>query len=170
MQTVGLPIELNRGSASNYLSLGTVSQLQNGKTYAVQTAPIFNYTGTNYNWGPLQYLCIVGATQGAMQDPSEDAAQEAAQGSNKDAFESAAQENDVLIYTTVGQQIKVWTNIENAALTNATVRIYNSTGSLVYTQRMSSNEMIIDLETAAGLYIVEVGGVKRKVVISPLAP
>jgi hypothetical protein len=154
-----------------------VSQLQNGKTYAVQTAPIFNYTGTNYNWGPVQYMCIVGATnvtqdatQDAMQDPSEDAAQEAAQGSSKDALESAAQENDVLIYTTVGQQIKVWTNIENAALTNATVRIYNSTGSLVYTQRMSSNEMVVDLDAAAGLYIIEVGGVKRKVVISPLAP
>jgi hypothetical protein len=99
-----------------------------------------------------------------------DAAQEQAQGSNKDALEGASQENKVLVYTTTGQQIKVWTNIDNAQLNNATVRIYNSTGSLVYTQHMSSNEMIIDLDVAAGLYIVEVGGVKRKVVISPLAP
>jgi hypothetical protein len=172
MQEVGLPIELNRGSASNYLNLGTVAQLQNGKTYAVQTAPMFSYTGTNYNWGPVQYMCIVGAAnvtqdaaQDAMQDPSEDAAQEAAQGSNKDAVEVNAIENDVLIYATTGQQIKVWTNIENAELANATVRIYNSTGSLVYTQRMSNNEMTIDLNAAAGLYIVEVGGVKRKVKI-----
>jgi hypothetical protein len=59
----------------------------------------------------------------------------------------------------------VWTNIENAEINNATVRIYNSTGSLVYTQRMSSSEMIIDLNAAVGLYIVEVGGVKRKVKI-----
>jgi hypothetical protein len=79
-------------------------------------------------------------------------------------------DNDVLVYTTIAQQIKVWTNIDNVDLINATVRIYNSTGSLVYTQRMSSNEMIIDLDAAAGLYIVEVGGVKRKVVISPLVP
>jgi hypothetical protein len=113
-------------------------------------------------------MCIVGAA--GMTLEGADAAQEQAQGSNKDALESAAQENDVLIYTTVGQQIKVWTNIESAELTNATVRIYNSTGSLVYTQRLSSKEMIIDLNAAAGLYIVEVGGVKRKVVISPLAP
>ena len=74
-------------------------------------------------------------------------------------------ENDVLIYSTTGQQIKVWTNIDNAELTNATVRIYNSTGGLVYTQRMNSNEMIIDLDAAAGLYIVEVGKVKRKVTL-----
>jgi hypothetical protein len=174
MQEVGLPIELNRGSASNYLNLGTVAQLQNGKTYAVQTAPMFSYTGINYNWGPLQYLCIVGAAQDAMQDVSQDASQEAAQGSNKDAIqgpsEGASQESDVLIYTTNRQQIKVWTNIENAELANATVKIYNSTGSLVYTQRMSNNEMTIDLDAAAGLYIVKVGGLKRKVVISPLAP
>jgi hypothetical protein len=165
MQEVGLPIELNRGTASNYLSLASVAQLQNGKTYAVQTAPMFTYTGTNYNWGPLQYLCIVGAAQDAMQDVSQDASQEAAQGSNKDAVEVNAIENDVLIFATTGQQIKVWTNIENAELANATVRIYNSTGSLVYTQRMSNNEMTIDLDAAAGLYIVEVGGVKRKVKI-----
>jgi uncharacterized protein (DUF736 family) len=165
MQEVGLPIELNRGTASNYLNLGTVAQLQNGKTYAVQTAPMFTYTGTNYNWGPTQYLCIVGASQGALQDVSQDASQEAMQ--NKSVM---SMNNDVLIYSTTGQQIKVWTSSENTELTNATVRIYNSTGSLVYTQRMSSNEMIIDLDTVAGLYIVEVGGVKRKVVISPLAP
>jgi hypothetical protein len=30
--------------------------------------------------------------------------------------------------------------------------------------------MIIDLDAAAGLYIVEAGSVKRKVLISPLAP
>jgi hypothetical protein len=168
MQEVGLPIELNRGSASNYLNLGTVSQLQNGKTYAVQTAPMFSYTGTNYNWGPTQYMCIVGVA--GMTLEGADAAQGAEQGSTKDALQDASQENDVLLYTTTGQQIKVWTNIDNAELNNATVRIYNSTGSLVYTQRMSNNEMIIDLDTAAGLYIVEVGGVKRRVVISPLAP
>jgi hypothetical protein len=170
MQTVGLPIELNRGAASNYLSLGSVLQLQNGKTYAVQTAPLFIYTGTNYQWGPVQYLCIVGAEQGAMQD----AEQGVAQGQSKDAMqgpsEGASQENDVLIYSTSGQQIKVWTNSENAELTNATVRIYNSTGSLVHTQRMNSNEMLIDLNAAAGLYIVELGGVKIKIVISPLIP
>jgi hypothetical protein len=168
MQEVGLPIELNRGSASNYLNLGTVSQLQYGKTYAVQTAPMFSYTGTNYNWGPVQYMCIVGVA--GMTLEGADAAQGAEQGSTKDALQDVSKENDVLIYTTVGQQIKVWTNIDNTELNNATVRIYNSTGSLVYSQRMSSNEMMIDLDAAAGLYIVEVCSVKRKIVISPLVP
>jgi hypothetical protein len=131
---------------------------------------MFSYTGTNYNWGPTQYLCIVCAAQDAMQDVSQEASQEAAQGLNKDAVEANAIENDVLIYPTTGQQIKVWTSSENAEFANATVRIYNSTGSLVYTQRMSSNEMIIDLNAAVGLYIVEVCSVKRKIVISPLVP
>ncbi|MFM7771010.1 MAG: MopE-related protein, partial [Bacteroidota bacterium] len=60
LNAVGLPIYFNRGTASNYLNLGTVASLQYGKTYAVRTAPIFTYTGSNYNWGPVQYMCIVG--------------------------------------------------------------------------------------------------------------
>ncbi|MFM1772388.1 MAG: hypothetical protein RLZZ71_1530 [Bacteroidota bacterium] len=55
---IGLPIEHLRGAASNVLNLSQVVQLQYGKKYAVQTAPVFSYgTGT---YGSVQYLCIVG--------------------------------------------------------------------------------------------------------------
>ena len=56
---IGLPIEHFRGAASNVLNLNQVIQLQYGKKYAVQTAPVFSY-GTG-NYGTTQYLCIVGS-------------------------------------------------------------------------------------------------------------
>jgi hypothetical protein len=159
MQTVGLPIELNRGSASNYLSLGTVSQLQNGKTYAVQTAPIFNYTGTNYNWGPVQYMCIVGAanvtqdaTQDAMQDPSEDASQEAAQGSNKLLTQDVSQV-EAMVYVTEG-------NVVNIQLTNTASNtakradIYDVTGKLVKSVRLVEGMNEVTLTETTGIYMV----------------
>ena len=48
-----------RGAASNVLNLSQVLQLQYGKKYAVQTAPVFSY-GTG-SYGTTQYLCIVGS-------------------------------------------------------------------------------------------------------------
>jgi hypothetical protein len=87
LQTVGLPIEQNRGAASNYISLTSVTALQYGKTYAVQTAPIYSYTSTNYQWGPVTYMCIIGsagmvvdASQDAMQDSEKDFVQDASLG------------------------------------------------------------------------------------------
>ena len=56
---IGLPIEHLRGAASNVLNLSQVLQLQYGKKYAVQTAPVFSY-GTG-SYGTTQYLCIVGS-------------------------------------------------------------------------------------------------------------
>lgn len=56
---IGLPIEHLRGAASNFLNLNQIIQLQYGKKYAVQTAPVFSY-GTG-NYGTTQYLCIVGS-------------------------------------------------------------------------------------------------------------
>ncbi len=159
MQTVGLPIELNRGSASNYLSLGTVSQLQNGKTYAVQTAPIFNYTGTNYNWGPTQYLCIVGATnvtqdatQDAMQDPSEDASQEAAQGSNKLLTQDVSQV-EAMVYVTDGNVVNIQlTNTPNNTAKRAD--IYDVTGKLVKSVRLVEGMNEVTLTETTGIYMV----------------
>ncbi|MFM1771474.1 MAG: Secretion system C-terminal sorting domain, partial [Bacteroidota bacterium] len=161
MQTVGLPIELNRGSASNYLSLGTVSQLQNGKTYAVQTAPIFNYTGTNYNWGPVQYMCIVGAanvtqdaTQVAMQDPSEDAAQEAAQGSNRVLTQDVSQVK-AMVYVTEGNQLNIQlTNTESNTAKRAD--IYDVTGKLVKSVRLVEGMNQIALNESTGIYMVRI--------------
>jgi hypothetical protein len=56
---IGLPIEHLRGAASNVLNLSQVIQLQYGKKYAVQTAPVFSY-GTG-SYGTTQYICIVGS-------------------------------------------------------------------------------------------------------------
>ncbi|MFN5091771.1 MAG: MopE-related protein [Bacteroidota bacterium] len=55
---IGLPIEHLRNAASNTLNLGTVAALQNGKTYQVQTAPVFGFGVGSY--GPIQTMCIIG--------------------------------------------------------------------------------------------------------------
>jgi hypothetical protein len=161
MQEVGLPIELNRGSASNYLNLGTVAQLQNGKTYAVQTAPMFSYTGTNYNWGPTQYLCIVGATnvtqdatQDAMQDSSEDAAQELAQGSNKLLTQDVSQV-EAMVYLTEGNQLNI--QLTNTASNTAKrADIYDVTGKLVKSVRLVEGMNQIALNESTGIYMVRI--------------
>ena len=152
MQTVGLPIELNRGAASNYLSLGSVTQLQNGKTYAVQTSPLFAYTGTNYNWGPVQYMCIIGAAQGALQD----AEQGVAQGSTKDVAQDAMQgpsEVNALVYVTEGNHVNIQlTNTANNTAKRAD--IYDVTGKLVKSVRLVEGMNQVELEETTGVYLV----------------
>ena len=164
MQTVGLPIELNRGTASNYLSFASVAQLQNGKTYAVETAPMFSYTGTNYQWGPTQYLCIVGAAnvtqdvaQDALQDPSEDASQEVSQGvlqgSTKDVAQDAAQDLNAMVYVTEGNHVNIQlTNTESNTAKRAD--IYDVTGKLVKSVRLVEGMNEVTLTETAGIYMV----------------
>jgi hypothetical protein len=148
LQTVGLPIELNRGTASNYLSLATVAQLQNGKTYAVETAPMFTYTGTNYNWGPVQYMCILGAAQGMLQD----AEQDVAQGSTKDALQDASQV-DAMVYVTEGNHVNIQlTNTANNTAKRAD--IYDVTGKLVKSVRLVEGMNEVTLTETAGIYMV----------------
>jgi hypothetical protein len=150
LQAVGLPIELNRGAASNFLSLGTVNQLQSGKTYAVQTAPMFSYTGTNYNWGPTQYLCIVGAAQGALQDPSEDASQDVTQDARS---MQDAKQIETMVYVTEGTQLNI--QLSNTA-TNTAKRadIYDVTGKCVKSIRLVEGMNQVELSQASGIYMV----------------
>ena len=156
MQTVGLPIELNRGAASNYLSLGSVTQLQNGKTYAVQTSPLFAYTGTNYNWGPTQYMCIIGAVQGALQD----AEQGVAQGSTKDVAQDAMQgpsdgpsQVDAMVYVTEGNRVNI--QLTNAASNIAKhADIYDVTGKLVMRVLLVDGMNQVSLNETSGVYTV----------------
>jgi hypothetical protein len=150
LQAVGLPIELNRGAASNFLSLGTVNQLQSGKTYAVQTAPMFSYTGTNYNWGPIQYLCIVGAAQGALQDPSEDASQDVTQDARS---MQDAKQIETMVYVTEGTQLNI--QLSNTA-TNTAKRadIYDVTGKCVKSIRLVEGMNQVELSEASGIYMV----------------
>jgi hypothetical protein len=154
MQTVGLPIELNRGTASNYLSLGSVPQLQNGKTYAVQTSPMFSYTGTNYQWGPVQYMCIVGVA--GMTLEGADAAQGAEQGQNKDAMQGpseGASQVDAMVYVTEGNHVNIQlTNTESNTAKRAD--IYDVTGKLVKSVRLVEGMNEVTLTETAGIYLV----------------
>jgi hypothetical protein len=150
LQTVGLPIELNRGVSSNFLSLGSVGQLQNGKTYAVQTAPLFTYTGTNYQWGPVQYMCIVGNS--AMTLEGADALQDVAQGSTKDAIQDASQV-DAMVYVTEGNLVSIQlTNTESNIAKRAD--IYDVTGKLVKSVRLVEGMNTVAIEQASGIYMV----------------
>jgi hypothetical protein len=154
LQAVGLPIELNRGAASNFLNLGTVNQLQSGKTYAVQTAPMFSYTGTNYNWGPTQYLCIVGAAQGALQDPSEDASQDASQDVTQDARSMQdAKQIETMVYVTEGTQLNIQLN-NTATNTAKRADIYDVTGKCVKSIRLVEGMNQVELSEASGIYMV----------------
>jgi hypothetical protein len=63
---VGLPIEHLRNAASNTLNLGTVAALQNGRTYQVQTAPVFGFGVGTY--GPIQTMCIIGLSTVANEN------------------------------------------------------------------------------------------------------
>jgi hypothetical protein len=148
LQAVGLPIELNRGAASNFLSLGTVNQLQSGKTYAVRTAPVFNYTGTNYSWGPTQYMCIVGAA--GMTLEGADATQGAEQGSVKDAIQD---ETNTVVYVTEGNHVNI--QLSNTA-TNRAKRadIYDVTGKCVKSIRLVEGMNQVELSEASGIYMV----------------
>jgi hypothetical protein len=143
---VGLPIELNRGAASNFISLGSILQLQNGKTYAVRTAPIFNYTGSDYQWGPVQYMCIVGAAQGAIQDAQQDAEQSSA----KDASQE-----EILVYVSEGDQINVQLSTGNS---NEAMHadIYDITGKCVKSIRLVEGMNQVELSEASGIYVVRV--------------
>jgi hypothetical protein len=63
----------------------------------------------------------------------------------------------VNIYTTTGQQVKVWVT-NNTDFQNATVKVYDAIGNLIERKNMTSNELLLDLDTATGVYLVEVTG------------
>jgi hypothetical protein len=122
---------------------------------------MFSYTGTNYNWGPTQYLCIVGATnvtqdatQDTMQDPSEDAAQELAQGSNKLLTQDVSQV-EAMVYLTEGNQLNI--QLTNTASNTAKrADIYDVTGKLVKSVRLVEGMNQIALNESTGIYMVRI--------------
>lgn len=172
MQTVGLPIEQNRGAASNYLSLNSVTALQYGKTYAVQTSPIYTYTGTNYQWGPVSYLCIIGsagmvtdASQDAGQDSVKDVLQGASQDSTKGLPEDLAQhlsENlELNVYPNPSNGTDLTLSISGIESNNVLVKIYDSMGRKIQSERLVvtgtlQTELKFQSELSNGMYLVEV--------------
>ena len=154
-QIVGLPIEVNRGAASNYINLGTVSALQYGKTYAVQTAPVFTYTGTNYQWGPVQYMCIIGQS-GMVINESEENSQTV----NRTDF-GIANDFDIALYPnpTNGEELNViLSGVSEDEL--ALVRIINTLGQIVYegqwTAQSVRQKQLSVQNWSNGMYVIEV--------------
>ena len=160
---VGLPIEINRNAASNYLTLSTVSQLQNGKTYAVQTAPVFTYTGSNYNWGTTFNLCIIGSAGMIVGD-----SQEVPQGSTKDASQSVAQELELSVYPNPsnGNNIQLMLSGMNTEL--AQVRILDAMGKQIWsnnfnTLELSNTSIELEQSLADGIYFIQIVSGKQTI-------
>jgi len=66
----------------------------------------------------------------------------------------------VKVFNTSNQQVKVWVT-NTAEFQNATVKVYDAIGNLVERKNMTSNELLLDLDIANGIYVVEVTGVQK---------
>lgn len=168
LQEVGLPIEQNRGAASNYINLNNVAALQFGKTYAVQSAPLFSYTGTNYQWGPVTYMAIIGSA-GLIVDPTEGAAQ----GSEKDALQGPSQDlpQDLAKHLSENLELNVFPNPSNGSdlhlnisgieSDNVQVIIYDALGRKIESIRLVVNgslqtQLPLSSDLSNGMYMIEV--------------
>jgi Putative metal-binding motif/Secretion system C-terminal sorting domain/Ig-like domain CHU_C associated len=150
---VGIPIEVNRGAASNFINIGTISQLQYGKTYAVQTAPVFIYTGTNYNWGPIAYMSIIG-NAGMVLDESENA-----QASEAQARMAQEQQLELVVYPNPSNGTDLMMSISGANMDNATVKVMDAMGRVVYQDRVNVQGVLqtnlnLPTDLASGIYIL----------------
>ena len=169
LQTAGLPIEQNRGAASNYITLSTVTALQYGKTYAVQTAPIYTYTGTNYQWGPVTYMCIIGSA-GMVVDASQDVSQDAMQDRQVEGPSEGLSENlathlsenlELSVYPNPTHGDGVTLSLSGITSDNVQVKVYDALG-----RKIESKRYVVDgtlqttlnfkNELSNGLYILEV--------------
>jgi hypothetical protein len=153
---VGLPIEQNRGAASNYITLSAITALQYGKTYAVQTSPIYTYTGTNYQWGPVTYMCIIGSA-GMVVDASQDALQD----SEKDVLQDAMQEMELSVFPNPSNGEGLTLSLSGIQSDNVQVKIYDALGRKIESKRYVvdgtlQTELNFQQELLDGLYLIEV--------------
>ncbi|MDP5075860.1 MAG: T9SS type A sorting domain-containing protein, partial [Flavobacteriales bacterium] len=153
---VGLPISVNRGAASNYINLGTVLQLQYGKTYSVRTAPILAYTGTDYAYGPAFNMCIVG-TSGMIADDSQDLPEGSIKGASQDVVEEMAL--NIYPNPSNGNNIQLMLSGMNTEV--AQVRMLDAMGNLIWTNKFNTLELSntsIELEQglADGMYFIQI--------------
>lgn len=153
LTNVGLPITLNRGTASNYINLGTISSLQNGKTYAVRTAPILPNTGSDYQWGPTQYMCIVGSAGMVLEQGSE-------VNGNATRDMLVANEVNMSLYPNPTHGTDVNINLSGVESDNVQIRIVDAMGRQVWSNRFAVNGVLntnitFDQPLANGLYFVE---------------
>jgi hypothetical protein len=155
--TIGVPFEVNRGAASNFINIGTISQLQYGKTYAVQTAPVFTYTGTNYNWGPVAYMTIIG-TAGMVLDESENA-----QASEAQARMAQEQQLELAVYPNPSNGSDLMMSISGVNMDNGMVRVMDAMGRIVYQGRVNvqgvlQTQVPLNENLANGIYVLQVIG------------
>ena len=148
---VGLPITVNRGAASNYINLGTILQLQYGKTYSVRTAPILSYTGTNYQWGTPFCLSIVGSA-GMIADGS--------QAANQAVRMETTNEVNMSLYPNPTHGTDVNINLSGVDSDNVQIRVVDAMGRQVWSNRYSVNGVLntnitFERPLANGLYFVE---------------
>jgi hypothetical protein len=164
LQTVGVPNEQNREAASNYISLASVTALQYGKTYAVQTSPIYTYTGTNYQWGPVTYMCIIGSA-GMVVDSTEDVSQDASQDSPKGLPEDLAthlSENlELSVYPNPSNGEGLTMTLSGVTSSNVQVKVYDALGRKIESKRYAVDGTLQTTlnfanELSNGLYILEV--------------
>ena len=168
LQTAGLPIEQNRGAASNYITLTSISALQYGKTYAVQTAPIYSYTGTNYQWGPVSYLCIIGsagmvvdASQDASQDSEKDAMQGPSEGLSENLAQHLSENLELNVFPNPSNGTNLNISISGIASDNVVVRTFDAMGRNIQSERYVvdgtlQTELNFEQELSDGLYLIEV--------------
>jgi hypothetical protein len=168
LQTAGLPIEQNRGAASNYITLTSISALQYGKTYAVQTAPIYSYTGTNYQWGPVSYLCIIGsagmvvdASQDALQDSEKDAMQGPSEGLSENLAQHLSENLELNVFPNPSNGTNLNISISGIASDNVVVRTFDAMGRNIQSERYVvdgtlQTELNFEQELSDGLYLIEV--------------
>jgi hypothetical protein len=150
-QPVGLPISVNRGAASNYLNLGTVLQLQYGKTYSVRTAPILSYTGTDYQWGTPFCMSIVGSA-GMVADGS--------QANQQVVRTETTNEVNMSLYPNPTHGTDVNINLSGVESDNVQIRVVDAMGRQVWNNRYSVNGVLntnitFERPLANGLYFVE---------------
>jgi len=148
---VGLPIAVNRGAASNYINLGTVLQLQYGKTYSVRTAPILAYTGSDYQWGAPVCMSIVGST-GMIADGS--------QANQQVVRTETANEVNMSLYPNPTHGTDVNINLSGVESDNVQIRVVDAMGRQVWSNRYSvsgvlNTNITFERPLANGLYFVE---------------
>jgi hypothetical protein len=65
--------------------------------------------------------------------------------------------DEVRVFNTSNKQVKVWVS-NTTEYQGATVKVYDAIGNLVERKNMTSNELLLDLDIANGIYVVEVTG------------
>ena len=65
--------------------------------------------------------------------------------------------DEVRVFNTSNQQVKVWVS-NTSEYQGATVKVFDAIGNLVERKNMTSNELLLDLDIANGIYVVEITG------------